>query len=343
MTKSGTLKPALLLTLAAIMVVALAEPIAGDMMGRENMMGQRGMVIDCPDNQTCAIEQSCMVNYPANETMMDYAMENCSVNETMMRCMMGNYSMNETMMHRMMVDQMMNESCCMMKMDQNARAAQEKLGCASFWLEKAIKLHDMHMKNPKVAANKSSQLELMDHMQKGYAYLKEENLTDNMTTGMMNKTKNASALPTQNACFCSAEARLEYCSFWLGKAIELHKMHLKNPSTATNESQMEMMRQMMRAYAGIGRSNMDMRMDQDISSMQARLDCAQFWLEHAIETHEMHLKDPSTATNESQLEMMDQMIRAYECILGRDITEYMTENITIKTTNLTAANKSEGC
>ncbi len=55
MTKSGTLKPALLLTLAAIMVVALAEPIAGDMMGRENTMGQRGMVIDCPDNQTCAI------------------------------------------------------------------------------------------------------------------------------------------------------------------------------------------------------------------------------------------------------------------------------------------------
>lgn len=64
-----------------------------------------------------------------------------------------------------------------------------------------------------------------------------------------------------------------------------------------------------------------MEMTQDISSMQARLDCAQFWLEKAIKLHEIHLKDPSTATNESQMEMMDQMMRASECIKGENVTK----------------------
>jgi hypothetical protein len=36
--------------------------------------------------------------------------------------------------------------------------------------------------------------------------------------------------------------------------------------------------------------------------------------------HEVHLKDPSTATEESQMEMMDQMMRASECIKGQKMT-----------------------
>ena len=48
MIKSGTLKPALLLALIAVIVIALAEPIAGHMMGQGNMMGQRSMMIYGP-------------------------------------------------------------------------------------------------------------------------------------------------------------------------------------------------------------------------------------------------------------------------------------------------------
>jgi hypothetical protein len=54
-----------------------------------------------------------------------------------------------------------------------------------------------------------------------------------------------------------------------------------------------------------------------------RLECARFWLKKAIELHKVHLKDPSTATNESQMEMMDQMMRAYDCIIGENMTTGM--------------------
>ncbi len=47
---------------------------------------------------------------------------------------------------------------------------------------------------------------------------------------------------------------------------------------------------------------------------QARLKCAEGWLKKAIDLHELHIKDPKTATEASQMEMMDQMKKAYGCI-----------------------------
>ena len=49
---------------------------------------------------------------------------------------------------------------------------------------------------------------------------------------------------------------------------------------------------------------------------QAKLKCAEQWLKKAIDLHEIHIKDPKTATDASQVEMMDQMKHAYECIAG---------------------------
>ncbi|KAF0145705.1 MAG: hypothetical protein FD156_680 [Nitrospirae bacterium] len=49
---------------------------------------------------------------------------------------------------------------------------------------------------------------------------------------------------------------------------------------------------------------------------QAKLKCAEQWLKKAIDLHEIHIKDPKTATEASQMEMMDQMKHAYECIAG---------------------------
>ena len=125
----------------------------------------------------------CMMgNYSANDTMMmgghsangpDHCRWEIMANETMMHCMMGDHMANETMMH------------CMM--DQNASTAQARLDCADFWLQKAIKLHEIHLKDPSTATNES-QMEMMDQMMRAYECIKGENVTENMAMGMMNTT-----------------------------------------------------------------------------------------------------------------------------------------------------------
>jgi hypothetical protein len=186
-------------------------------MGKENMMGQENITTACPDNEThdkmhCMMHCCMMGNHSANGTMM---MEDDSFNETMMHCcMMGDHSANgtimmedhlanETMIHCCMMgdhsaNETMNETmthCCMMgehpadgsyctvEMDQNASAAQAKLECARFWLEQAIELHELHMKDPSTATNES-QLEMMEQMMQAYECMTGEN----MTMGMMNNT-----------------------------------------------------------------------------------------------------------------------------------------------------------
>ncbi len=49
---------------------------------------------------------------------------------------------------------------------------------------------------------------------------------------------------------------------------------------------------------------------------QAKVKCAEEWLKKAIDLHEVHIKDPKTATEASQMEMMEQMKKAYECIIS---------------------------
>ncbi|MBI5639997.1 MAG: hypothetical protein HZA17_06180 [Nitrospirae bacterium] len=50
---------------------------------------------------------------------------------------------------------------------------------------------------------------------------------------------------------------------------------------------------------------------------QVNLQCAEQWLKKAIDLHEIHIKDPATATDASQHEMMDQMKKAYGCLTGK--------------------------
>jgi hypothetical protein len=52
------------------------------------------------------------------------------------------------------------------------------------------------------------------------------------------------------------------------------------------------------------------------SNPQCRMSCAEQWLKKAIDLHEIHIKDPKTATEASQMEMMEQMKKAYDCITG---------------------------
>lgn len=52
-------------------------------------------------------------------------------------------------------------------------------------------------------------------------------------------------------------------------------------------------------------------------SLQSKIDCAIPWLEKAITLHELHMKDPTTTTEQSQMELMDQIKKAYECLTGK--------------------------
>lgn len=74
------------------------------------------------------------------------------------------------------------------------------------------------------------------------------------------------------------------------------------------------------AYAQMGgqmkQGMMGGMMGQTPADCQSRIKCAEQWLKKAIDLHEIHLKDPKTATEASQMEMMDQMEKAYDCLTG---------------------------
>jgi hypothetical protein len=57
-------------------------------------------------------------------------------------------------------------------------------------------------------------------------------------------------------------------------------------------------------------------MGKSTADSSCRMNCAEQWLKKAIDLHDVHLKDPKTATEASQMEMMEQMKKAYDCITG---------------------------
>lgn len=148
---------------------------------------------------------------------------------------------------------------------------------------------------------------------------------------------------TQDSCYkaemnqnaSTAQERLKCADYWLEKSIELHKLHMEDPSTANNKSQMELMKQMVYAHECIIGKNVtiegmnctatDHASVNSTSAALARLNCTDFWLEQAIKLHEVHLKYPSTATNESQMKMMEQMMNAHECIMGKSTGMEITD------------------
>lgn len=154
---------------------------------------------------------------------------------------------------------------------------------------------------------------------------------------MMSDMANESCCMLMDQNASTSQARLNCTYFWLEKAIQLHQLHMEDPSTATNESQMELMDYMIHAHECIKGENVTMEMvdnkttyndsEDFVCEAHARLKCADFWLEQAIKLHEMHLKDPSTATDESQMEMMEQIMQAHICVLGKDASMDVTDKV----------------
>ena len=62
--------------------------------------------------------------------------------------------------------------------------------------------------------------------------------------------------------------------------------------------------------------HMGMMMGLPSDDPRYRLNCAEQWLKKAIDLHELHMKDPKTTTEASQIELMDQIKKAYECVTG---------------------------
>lgn len=95
--------------------------------------------------------------------------------------------------------------------------------------------------------------------------------------------------------------------------MDMQEKLIKGPNAAEKKQMMKDMAQMKE------KMQMMMSMPMDMPGMddtQSKLRCAGQWLKKAIDLHEVHMKDPKTATEASQMEMMDQMKKAYGCIEG---------------------------
>jgi hypothetical protein len=140
-----------------------------------------------------------------------------------------------------------------------------------------------------------------------------------MDMDMMGRAADNKSAEYEHPYAISALMKLDCSGFWLDEAMKLHEMHMKNPETATNESQMRLMAQMVRANRYLAGEDMDMEMAKDTSLSQDNVNFTTMWLEKAIKLHAMSLKAPEAATNESQMRLMNQMMRARECIEGKDL------------------------
>lgn len=284
----------LLACIGIIIVTALVQPIAGSTLGKGKLMEQKDKMVPCPENKS--IMQSGIGERATSEICEPSSKEK----------MMG--SIDEAMTGSMMKEKLANKSCY------NASSSQANFDCTRLWLEKAIKLHAMHLKNTKSATNES-QMEMMDQMTQAKKYLAGEK----MNRGMMGRAADNKSVEYEHPYAMSALMRLECSDFWLDEAIKLHAMHLKNPKIATNESQMRLMAQMVRANRYLTGEDTNMEMTKNASISQDNVNLTTLWLEKAIKLHAMNLKNPEAATNESQMRLMNQMMQARECIGGKNL------------------------
>ena len=94
--------------------------------------------------------------------------------------------------------------------------------------------------------------------------------------------------------------------------MDMQEKTMKGPKAAEKKQMMKDMAQMKEKMQKM--MSMPMDMTTGMGDPQAKLTCAEQWLKEAIDLHEVHMKDPKTATEASQMEMMDQMKKAYGCI-----------------------------
>lgn len=97
--------------------------------------------------------------------------------------------------------------------------------------------------------------------------------------------------------------------------MDMMNMQEKMMMGVKPEEKKKMMKDMGQMKEKMSRMmSMHMGMMMGAGDPRPKLECAEAWLKKAIDLHEVHIKDPRTATEASQMEMMDQMKKAYGCI-----------------------------
>jgi len=100
--------------------------------------------------------------------------------------------------------------------------------------------------------------------------------------------------------------------------MNMQEKMMMAPKADEKKQMMKNMAQMKEKMQQMMSMHMIMMMRQASDKMK----CAEQWLKKAIDLHEIHIKDPKTATEASQMEMMEQMGNAYKCITtGLETTE----------------------
>ena len=95
--------------------------------------------------------------------------------------------------------------------------------------------------------------------------------------------------------------------------MKMQKTMMRGMSPAEKKERIMDMDKMMERMEKM----MSMRMGMmGMEDSQSKLKCAEQWLKKAIDLHELHMKDPKTTTDASQMELMDQIKKAYGCIAG---------------------------
>ena len=95
--------------------------------------------------------------------------------------------------------------------------------------------------------------------------------------------------------------------------MNMQEKTMKGPKAAEKKQMMKDMAQMKEKMQKMMSMHMDMK---GMDDSQSKLKCAEKWLKKAIDLHELHMKDPTTTTDASQMELMDQIKKAYDCITG---------------------------
>ena len=117
---------------------------------------------------------------------------------------------------------------------------------------------------------------------------------------------------------------MEKCRLMMKQMMGDEMMKQMMPMMMEMMNMQEKMQKMMSMHMGM------MGMDDP----QSKLKCTEQWLKKAIDLHELHMKDPKTMTEASQVELMDQMKKAYDCITktGTEKSEASKEEPSAKET-----------
>ena len=111
---------------------------------------------------------------------------------------------------------------------------------------------------------------------------------------------------------CQPMMKMEMMQMMMEMTNMQEKM-MKGPKAAEKKQMMKDMAQMKEKMQKMMSMQMDMT---GMDASQSKLTCAEQWLKKAIDLHELHMKDPTTTTDASQMELMDQIKKAYGCITG---------------------------